>query len=396
MPELLFSGSHPRREAFAAYTVQAFDAAADVEGWTAVPVAVPAIVPASIIVAGTLFQFDPDDTTSGHDGIWTCVSADSKRYKATALPRVVAVESHSLTIPPTLTSAIFQQMWLVPPAATGAWAGHADDIAVATGRGWLFVPPKVGLAIYISDVLGFYHYSAGGDWTSGLGAPSDGTVTAANLEWPFGLIVENRTTTVPPGGSTKLAYIVGPSATGAWAGQDGMVAIGPLDGWSFITPLEGAAVYIKAEGREVRYLSGAWTASVESPLRQIKRAANAASLAISGGYAYSGTAPIAGNTTEEELFVTLQAASGSSLIEIEYQANVDLASAGTVTAALFMDSSSSAVDWQRKSPDATETALMWKFPLNAPDAAAHTYRIRLAGSGAVAKRSLIIKEYIAL
>ncbi len=396
MPQALFDGSgHSRREAFAAYTVQAFDTAGDVMSWTAVPAAVPAIVPSSIVVAGTLFQFDPADTTTAHDGIWTCVSFDGKRYKATALPRIVSVESKSLTIPPALISAIYQKAWLVPAAATGAWAGHDDDIAVATGRGWLFVPPRIGLTVYVSAEPGFYHYSVAGSWISGLGAPSNGTVTAANLEWPFGLIVEDRITTTPPVGASKLAYIVGPSATGAWAGQDGKVAIGPLGGWVFLAPPEGGSVYVKAEGREVRRLGGAWTANVVSPLLQIKRAADAASLAISGAYSYSGTAPISGNTTEETLFVTLQASSGANIIEIEYQANVDLASAGTVTAALFLDASSSAVDWKRKSPDATETDIVWKFWFAAPDTASHTYRIRLAGSGAVAKRNLIIKEYAA-
>ena len=55
--------------------------------------------------------------------------------------------------------------------------------------------------------------------------------------------VINMTTTVPPGSPTNGdAYVVAPSATGAWSGLDDDLAI-YSNGWLYITPAEGFVVY---------------------------------------------------------------------------------------------------------------------------------------------------------
>ena len=69
--------------------------------------------------------------------------------------------------------------------------------------------------------------------------------------------------TVPPGSPVNgQRFIVGASATGAWATHDGEMAI-YRDGWQFYAPPEGASALNLDDGFRYVYLSGAWaTASV--------------------------------------------------------------------------------------------------------------------------------------
>lgn len=53
-------------------------------------------------------------------------------------------------------------------------------------------------------------------------------------------------------------YIVGVSATGAWAGHDNALAV-YRNGWQFYAPKEGIAVKDLATGDDYEYVSGAWT-----------------------------------------------------------------------------------------------------------------------------------------
>ena len=63
----------------------------------------------------------------------------------------------------------------------------------------------------------------------------------------------------PPATPTVGAcYIVGDSATGAWAGKSQAVAGYSTGGWRFIAPLEGMTAYVKDRGIWANYRSGAW------------------------------------------------------------------------------------------------------------------------------------------
>lgn len=53
-------------------------------------------------------------------------------------------------------------------------------------------------------------------------------------------------------------YIVGTSATGAWAGHDKELAV-YRGGWQFYAPKEGVAAKDLATGDDYEYVSGAWT-----------------------------------------------------------------------------------------------------------------------------------------
>ena len=64
------------------------------------------------------------------------------------------------------------------------------------------------------------------------------------------LTVIDRDLTAPPGGeSDGDAYIVGTSATGAWSGEDGNIAIydNTHTAWIFAAPEEGWRCYVQDE-----------------------------------------------------------------------------------------------------------------------------------------------------
>lgn len=56
------------------------------------------------------------------------------------------VESRAITTPPTLP--LEGEAWLVPSGATGAWAGHADEIASYQSGAWQFHDPAPGWQVF--------------------------------------------------------------------------------------------------------------------------------------------------------------------------------------------------------------------------------------------------------
>jgi hypothetical protein len=60
-----------------------------------------------------------------------------------------SVESRAVTAPPT--TPLPGEAWLVPAGATGAWAGHADEIAAWQSGAWSFYDPAPGWQIYVKS-----------------------------------------------------------------------------------------------------------------------------------------------------------------------------------------------------------------------------------------------------
>lgn len=57
----------------------------------------------------------------------------------------LAVESRTLTSPPSTAEADIGKRWVVATPATGAWAGHEDAVALCTGANlWRFIEPREG------------------------------------------------------------------------------------------------------------------------------------------------------------------------------------------------------------------------------------------------------------
>ena len=67
------------------------------------------------------------------------------------------------------------------------------------------------------------------------------------------LSVLDRDLTAPPGNSAAgNRYLVGPSATGPWAGKDGQIALDINGGWAFYVPKKGWLCVVEDEGKLIR------------------------------------------------------------------------------------------------------------------------------------------------
>jgi len=83
--------------------------------------------------------------------------------------------------------------------------------------------------------------------------------TINQLDAISGLDIINRDLTAPPGGeSDGDTFIVGPAATGAWAGQDGNIAYFLAGAYKFFTPVNGQLAWIEDENLLLVY-DGGWT-----------------------------------------------------------------------------------------------------------------------------------------
>ena len=70
-----------------------------------------------------------------------------------------AVESRTIAIPPSTPLA--GDAYLVPSGATGAWAGHSDEIAAFQSGAWLFYDPAPGWQVYCKADQTQYVFDAG-------------------------------------------------------------------------------------------------------------------------------------------------------------------------------------------------------------------------------------------
>lgn len=77
------------------------------------------------------------------------------------------------------------------------------------------------------------------------------------------------------------SWIVAASATGAWAGHDGQIAVFDESGWLFVAPLDGCIAFVRDESVFVHYATGQWRDAWAVP-----------SLTV-GALMVSGAAPVA-------------------------------------------------------------------------------------------------------
>jgi hypothetical protein len=219
-----------------------------------------------IIYLGRNFLFDPTDTTTANDGVTCLVSNEGRRYKLSDQSSVFAYSVLDNTIATPPVSPSIGDAYLVAAGATGAWAGFSNYIAYRSIRGWEFENFGIGRFIYVESVDTYYHRNSSGTWVTGFGAQT----TAANsiplsaaINFGKRLIVENQTTTSPPGSPTVgTAYIIGAGATGGWSGDDLKIAICEVAG-SFViyNPGNGWEAYDKARNTEFIFNGTAWASA---------------------------------------------------------------------------------------------------------------------------------------
>src|SRR5436190_11554824 len=72
------------------------------------------------------------------------------------------VKDRSLSTPPG--SPAQGDRYIVGPAPTGAWAGHANDIALRSGSTWKFITAQEGLSAWVADEPAKVIYFNGTSW----------------------------------------------------------------------------------------------------------------------------------------------------------------------------------------------------------------------------------------
>jgi hypothetical protein len=77
----------------------------------------------------------------------------------------LSVKDRDLATPPA--SPADGDRYIVPAAATGAWSGRTNQIAVRIGGAWEFHVPKVGWLCFIEDEAVLSAYKVAG-WSSGI------------------------------------------------------------------------------------------------------------------------------------------------------------------------------------------------------------------------------------
>jgi hypothetical protein len=221
-------------------------------------------VPLSVVYGqtGYVYFYNADDTTSADDGLTVLVSADGRRYILADASAIAIASVLSMTnTPPGSPSA--GDAYIVDTAPTGAWVGHAKDIALYTPRGWVFAAPKVGEAL-LNEATGLnVQYSAAGSWAAMATALDVQVVTPELMLMPMGLSVEARQN-APPGspvaGDGKY-YLVGTSGSGAWSGHSNEIAYYNVSSaWAFFTYYNGARIFNKTTDGELVWFTatGLW------------------------------------------------------------------------------------------------------------------------------------------
>jgi len=110
--------------------------------------------------------FDHTDVQPGDGGWAGNLITNTLAIGRLAFPNLHALD-RNLTAPPA--SPADGAAYIVAPAATGAWAGHVDDIAIwdQSSTTWGFYTPSIGWLCYLHDEQVITAYKATG-WSAGV------------------------------------------------------------------------------------------------------------------------------------------------------------------------------------------------------------------------------------
>ncbi|MDB5540518.1 MAG: hypothetical protein JWQ89_2245 [Devosia sp.] len=228
--------------------------------------------PLLIHYAATGYDYflDTTDSTTADDGLTCLVSGNGLRYH---IEEAAAISRNSVlsiaTAPPG--SPVVGDVYRVGTAATGAFAGRDDDLAVYTRRGWVYAAPEIGLTVFNEDTGTNQQFTASG-WTGFAVEYADGSVPPRALLMAAGVAVEETLNTPPGSPAADTFWLVGTVPTGAFVGHAGDIAYYESAAWAFIDAYEGATVFHRDFGFEVSYVGGAWLGGAGSDYQDFSTA----------------------------------------------------------------------------------------------------------------------------
>lgn len=374
-----------------------------------------------ILYLGRVFHYDSTDTTTANDGITCLVTFEGRRYKLSDASDVFAYSVLNNTIATPPASPTIGDAYLIAAGATGAWSGKSNYIGTYTRRGWEFINFDIGRFVYVESVDTYYHKNSGGSWVSGFGNQTFGSNSvplSAAINFGKRLIVENQTTNAPPGSPTiGVAYIIGPSPTGSWAGQATKIAICENGStFTIYTPTNGWSAYDKAQNNTYTFTGSAWISSAGA-IVAYSLAINDTSRSSTTGatlYTISNTAPLTTNIQFNDSNISYTPKKTGAILKFTYRAEIGswnglLASTGSdifPTLALFRDSEVNAIDWHTVAmpingatfPTHTEGV----FYITTADATSHNYYVAMTAlrisnnytfPATMFRRRLLIEEF---
>lgn len=329
---------------------------------------VSAIPPLYLIQNGTLYAYDATDSMTSPSAV-CLVTSDACRYKSGTIEPPYSVLTYSTTAQPADVDVSDGDTFLLPIGATGAdWAGKAGQVAMRVGAKWHFAINPIGRRLYVEDEDRFYYRNYAGVWTSGNGtlafAANSIPITAIiGAKASFQIKVENQTTNAPPAAPVApIAYIIGPSPTGAWAGLAGQLAVCLSDGvFTIINPTRGDEVFDKSLNINVKFNGTAWVSAIGAwvgfkPVRT--SSGSMSSLAGGGEYPNYAVAPTTGAYHyNDNARLTYSAKRSGAVLRFNYQVNMTaftgvesginaVSDDRPAFVALFVDSNVNALEWR--------------------------------------------------
>jgi hypothetical protein len=370
---------------------------------------VSGVPPLNLIQFGTLYAYDETDSTTAPSDV-CLVTSDACRYKSGSVKLPDSVLTYSTTAQPADVDVSDGDTFLLPIGATGAdWAGKAGQIAIRKGARWYFAISPIGRGLYVEDEDARYYRNASGVWTAGSGSVTlaANAVKITNVlgaKASFQIKVENQTTNAPPVSPVApVAYIIGPSPTGAWAAHAGKLAYCLVDGlFTIIAPEEGDEVWDKTQNNKYVFNGTAWAVSTSVVFAQ--GVANTTTsltptyAGVTGTYfPYTQTvAPDTQGHVDDTLTATITAPNTSAKIEI--YVSVDLTGmslSADSTIGIRRDSESALCAWWPIRASNSAQFIQRKFIIAALDASSHTYKIaHYRGSASDTHGSFLTRELV--
>lgn len=360
------------------------------------------VVPLGLAFGGVIFWLDPNDTTSTHDGVTVIVTDDGYRYHVSDFRMPWAVLATDQVEPPS--SSAIGDAFLTNAAPSGDWAGHGEQVAVWTSRGWVFVEPQLGQLIYVADGSNRWVYlDENGTIVERFGMQPASIPDGALIGGQRRFIVESQTVNTPPGAPALGHYwIIGSAPTGDWAGSSGKIATSYDGGttWTIIDPLDGVEAYDRTQGSNYIYRTGVgWVsaAGAWTRLQWVRTNGTESMGANTSNTIWNGSATptTAMNHRVDNISLSFQASRTGATLKVRYHANVDVPPTGvdvsnSLGIALFRDAEANAIDWAHMSPPFKQTTsvvyaapsrAIAEFFVPAPDSAAHSYRVGFISRG---------------